>query len=39
MSLASNYCFRPKPAEILISKSSIKVIRKKEKINKLIMNN
>ena len=39
MSLASNYCFRPKPAEILISKSNIKVIRKKEKINKLIMNN
>ena len=29
MSLASNYCFRPKPAEILIDKSSIKLIRKK----------
>ena len=36
MSLASNYCFRPKPAEILIDKSSIKLIRKKENINRLI---
>lgn len=39
MSLASNYCFRPKPAEILINKSNIKVIRKRESINKLIINN
>jgi diaminopimelate decarboxylase len=39
MSLASNYCFRPKPAEILINKSNIKVIRKRENINKLIINN
>ncbi len=36
MSLASNYCFRPKPAEILINKSRVKLIRKKESINKLI---
>ena len=36
MSLASNYCFRPKPAEILINKSSVKLIRKKEDINRLI---
>ena len=39
MSLASNYCFRPKPAEILIDKSIIKLIRKKENIKKLILNN
>ena len=39
MSLASNYCFSPKPAEILINKSNIKVIRKRENINKLIANN
>ena len=39
MSLASNYCMRPKPTEILINKSNIKVIRKRENINKLIANN
>ena len=36
MSLSSNYCFRPKPAEILIDKSKIRLIRKKEDIKKLI---
>ena len=36
MSLASNYNLRPKPAEILVNKSDIKLIRKKENINRLI---
>ena len=36
MSLSSNYCFRPKPAEILVDKLKIKLIRKKEDIKKLI---
>ena len=36
MSLASNYNLRPKPAEILVNKSDIKLIRKKETINRLI---
>ena len=39
MSLASNYCFRPKLAEILVNKSVIKVIRKKESLSKLLRNN
>ena len=36
MALASNYNLRPKPAEILVNKSNIKLIRKKENINRLI---
>ena len=36
MTLASNYNLRPKPAEILVNKSNIKLIRKKENINRLI---
>ena len=35
-SLGSNYNLRSKPAEILINKSRVKLIRKKESINKLI---
>ena len=36
MSLASNYCFRSKPSEILIDKNKIKLIRKKQNINNLV---
>ena len=36
MSLASNYCFRPRAAEILVNKSSIKLIRRRENLDKLI---
>ncbi len=36
MSLGSNYNLRPKPAEILINKSSINVITKRQKLNNLI---
>ena len=34
--LASNYNLRPKPAEVLINNSSIKIISKRENINKII---
>ena len=36
MSLASNYCFRPKPAEILIKGSKINIIKKRQKLTDLI---
>ena len=35
-SLASNYNVRPKPAEILIKKSKISIIRKRQKISELM---
>ena len=34
--LASNYNLRPKPAEVLINNSSLKIISKRENINKII---
>ena len=36
MSLSSNYNLRPKPVELLIKKSKIKVIRKRQKHKDLI---
>ena len=36
MSLASNYNLRTKPAEVLINKSSIKVIKKREQLKNII---
>ncbi len=36
ISLASNYNLRPKPIEILIKKSKIQVIKKKQKLSELI---
>ena len=35
-SLASNYNVRPKPTEILIKGSSIKIIKKRQKLSELI---
>jgi diaminopimelate decarboxylase len=36
MALASNYNTRPRPAEVLVSGKSVKVIRKREKIADLM---
>jgi len=36
MVLSSNYNLRTKPSEILINKSSIKIIRKRQKLNNII---
>ena len=36
MVLSSNYNLRPKPAEILINKSSTKIITKRQKLNNII---
>ena len=36
MVLSSNYNLRTKPAEILINKSSVKVISKREKLNNIV---
>ena len=36
MSLSSNYNVRPKPAEVLIKGSKIKVIKKRQKLDDLI---
>ena len=36
MVLSSNYNLRPKPAEILINKSSSKIITKRQKLNNII---
>ena len=36
MVLSSNYNLRVKPSEILINKSSIKIIRKRQKLNNII---
>ena len=36
MSLSSNYNLRPKPAELLIEKSRIKVINKRQNLKDLI---
>ena len=36
MSLASNYNLRTKPAEVLVNKSSIKVINKREQLKNII---
>ena len=34
--LSSNYNLRTKPSEILINKSSVKIIRKRQKLNNII---
>lgn len=36
MSLASNYNTRPRPAEVLVSGKSVKVIRRREKVRELL---
>ena len=36
MVLSSNYNLRAKPSEILINKSSVKIIRKRQKLNNII---
>jgi diaminopimelate decarboxylase len=36
MVLSSNYNLRPKPAEILVNKSSTKIITKRQKLNNII---
>ena len=36
MVLSSNYNLRTKPSEILINKSSVKIIRKRQKLNNII---
>jgi diaminopimelate decarboxylase len=36
MALASNYNTRPRPAEVLVSGKSVKVIRKREKVSDLL---
>ena len=36
MVLSSNYNLRPKPAEILVNKSSAKIITKRQKLNNII---
>ena len=36
MVLSSNYNLRPKPAEVLINKTSAKVITKRQKLNNII---
>jgi diaminopimelate decarboxylase len=36
MVLASNYNTRPRPAEVLISGRSVKIIRRREKISDLL---
>ena len=36
MVLSSNYNLRTKPSEILINKSSLKIIRKRQKLNNII---
>ncbi|MBV9609818.1 MAG: diaminopimelate decarboxylase [Acidobacteria bacterium] len=38
MSLASNYNTRPRPAEVMVHGSSVRVIRKREKLDDLIRN-
>ena len=35
-SLASNYNLRPKPVEIMIKESKIKVIQKRQKLSELL---
>jgi diaminopimelate decarboxylase len=35
MALASNYNSRPRPAEVLVSGKSVKVIRRREKVREL----
>jgi diaminopimelate decarboxylase len=35
MVLASNYNTRPRPAEVLVSGKSVKVIRRREKVREL----
>jgi len=35
MALASNYNTRPKPAEVLVSGRSVKIIRRREKVREL----
>ena len=36
ISLSSNYNVRPKPTEVLIKESKIKIIRKRQKLKNLI---
>jgi len=36
MSLASNYNVRPLPAEILVKKSSVQIIRNRQKLSDLV---
>ena len=36
MVLSSNYNLRPKPPEILVNKSSAKIITKRQKLNNII---
>jgi len=35
MALASNYNTRPRPAEVLVSGKSVKIVRRREKIRDL----
>jgi diaminopimelate decarboxylase len=35
MALASNYNTRPRPAEVLVSKKSVKLIRRREEVREL----
>ena len=36
MVLSSNYNLRPKPSEILVNKSSTRIITKRQKLNNII---